>query len=54
MSSAILVQLIADDSKYSDLQLQSKTLIIGRNEQTKIKSTRCAREQGWIDQSSSP
>ena len=49
MSSAIHVQLIADQSNYSDLQLESTTLVIGRNEQTKIKSTRCAREQGSID-----
>jgi len=52
MSSSIIVKLISNNSIYSDLQLQSTdsksstSLIIGRNEQTKIKSTRCAREQG--------
>jgi hypothetical protein len=48
MSSSIVVKLISDNSIYPDLQLQSidSKLIIGRNEQTKIKSTRCARQQG--------
>ncbi len=50
--SSIVVELISDNSIYPDLQLQSTdsklstSLILGRNEQTKIKSTRCAREQG--------
>jgi hypothetical protein len=49
MSSSIIVELISDNSIYPDLQIQSidsKSLIIGRNEHTKIKSTRCARQQG--------
>jgi hypothetical protein len=52
MSSSIIVKLISNNSIYPDLQLQSTdsksstSLIIGRNEQTKIKSTHCAREQG--------
>ena len=46
MSSSIIVELISNDSIYPNLQLQSTSLIVGRNEQTKIKSTRCAREQG--------
>jgi hypothetical protein len=49
MSLSIVVKFISDNSIYPDLQLQStdtKTLIIGRNEQTKIKSIRCARQQG--------
>ncbi|CAF1560162.1 unnamed protein product [Adineta steineri] len=48
MSTAIIVKLISDNSIYPDLQIQStdsKTLTIGRNEQSKIKSTRCARQQ---------
>ncbi|CAF1099352.1 unnamed protein product [Rotaria sordida] len=51
MSSSIIVKLISDNSIYSNLQIQSKdsnlstSLIIGRNEQSKIKSTRCARQQ---------
>ncbi|CAF1007355.1 unnamed protein product [Adineta steineri] len=48
MSTAIIVKLISDNSIYPDLQVQStdsKTLTIGRNEQSKIKSTRCARQQ---------
>lgn len=50
MSSNILVQLIADETNYTDLECGSTKLVIGRNEQTKIKSTRCAREQGSIEQ----
>lgn len=47
MSSSIIAKLISDNPIYPDLQLSSLTpLIVGRNEQTKIKSTRCAREQG--------
>ncbi len=46
MSSLAVVKLISDNSIYPDLQLQSTSLIVGRNKQTKIKSTRCAREQG--------
>ncbi|CAF0782936.1 unnamed protein product [Adineta ricciae] len=48
MSSATVVKLISDDSEYPNLQVQStdsKTLIVGRNELSKIKSTRCARQQ---------
>ncbi len=49
MSSSITVKLISDNSIYPDLQIQStdtQSLILGRNEQTKIKSSRCARQQG--------
>ena len=49
MSSSIIVKLISDNSGYPDLQIQStdtNALILGRNEQTKIKSSRCARQQG--------
>lgn len=49
MSSTIIIKLISDNSIYPDLQIQltnSNSLIIGRNEQTKIKSTRCAKQQG--------
>ncbi|CAF0825136.1 unnamed protein product [Adineta ricciae] len=48
MSSATVVKLISDDSEYPNLQVRStdsKTLIVGRNELSKIKSTRCARQQ---------
>lgn len=52
MTSSIIVKLISKDSVYPDLQIQSTSsnsspsLIVGRNEQSKIKSTRCARQQG--------
>ncbi|CAF2410531.1 unnamed protein product [Rotaria sp. Silwood2] len=51
MSSSIIVKLISDNSIYPNLQIQSKdsnsstSLIVGRNDQSKIKSTRCARQQ---------
>jgi len=45
MSSSIVIKLISDNSIYPDLK-SSTSLIVGRNEQTKIESTRCAREQG--------
>ncbi len=43
--SSIVVELISDNLIYPDLK-SSTSLIVGRNEQTKIKSIRCAREQG--------
>ncbi len=52
MSSSIVVRLISDNPQYPDLQLQSTdsqssaSLMVGRNDQSKIKSTRCARQQG--------
>ncbi|CAF3234546.1 unnamed protein product [Rotaria socialis] len=51
MSSSIVVKLISDNSIYPNLQIQTTDsnsltyLIVGRNEQSKIKSTRCARQQ---------
>lgn len=42
----IIVKLIAKDSNYPNLQMNSTGLIIGRNQETKIKETRCAKEQG--------
>lgn len=48
MSMGTKVTLISDNSNYPDIQVQTEELIIGRNAQTKIKETRCAREQGVI------
>jgi hypothetical protein len=48
MSSTMIVKLISKDSRHPDVQLEeihSKSFIVGRNEQTKIKSTRCAKQQ---------
>lgn len=42
----IIVKLIAKDSNYPNLQMNSTGLIIGRSQETKIKETRCAKEQG--------
>lgn len=43
----ILVKLIACDSNYPNLQMNSTGLMkVGRNQETKIKEKRCAKEQG--------
>jgi hypothetical protein len=51
MMSSIVVKLISDLPNYPNIELSSNassTLFVGRNEQSRIETARCARQQGRL------